>query len=68
MSIKYSCYFCVTIRDMGASWEVCTYSREEDEGYWMKEPPCKHLDNCPFYCSKGQAFDIIKKEVNKKKG
>lgn len=67
MSIKYNCYFCKLERDMGASWYICTYHREEDVDYWMKEPPCDYSDNnCPFYCSKEQAFNIIKKEVNRK--
>ena len=39
MSIKYNCYFCETARDMGASWAVCTFNREEDKNYWMKGPP-----------------------------
>lgn len=66
MSIQCDCYFCETERDMGASWEVCTFNQEEDKDYWKKRPPCKFSDDdCPFYCSKERAHQIVRKEVKK---
>lgn len=66
MSIKYDCYFCETERDMGACWEVCTFNQKEDEDYWKKGPPCEYSDkDCPFYLSKEQAYNIVRKEVEK---
>jgi hypothetical protein len=66
MSIKYNCYFCEQERDMGASWMVCTYNQEKDKDYWRKKPPCEDSDNdCPFYLSEEQAYNIIRKEVEK---
>lgn len=66
MSIKYNRYFCEMERDMGASWAVCTYNREEDKDYWEKGPPCEYSDDdCPFYLPEEQAYNIIRKEVKK---
>ena len=68
MSIKYDCYFCETERDMGASWEVCSFNQKEDKDYWTKSPPCEYLDNdCPFYVSKTRAHDMVREEVRKVK-
>ena len=66
MSIKYNCYFCDTERDMGASWEVCSFNQKEDKDYWMKGPPCERSDkDCPFFLSREQAHDIVREVVKK---
>lgn len=66
MSIKHDCYFHETERDMGASWEICTYNKIKDEDYWIKEAPCERSDkDCPYYLSKKQAYEIVRKEVEK---
>lgn len=67
MSIKYNCYFCDTEREMTASWEICTYNKEKDKDYWMKRPLCEFSDKvCPFYITREQAYNIVRKEVEKK--
>lgn len=66
MSIQYDCYFCENEREMTASWEICTYNKEKDKEYWQKGPPCEFSDNvCPFYITREQAYNIVRKEVEK---
>lgn len=62
--VKYDCFFSEIERDMGASWPVCTYNKETDADYWQKFPYCEKHEDCPYYCSKERAFNIIHCMVN----
>lgn len=68
IKVKWSCFFCETEREMTASWPVCTYNKENDPYYWQKSPYCETNDNCPYYCSKEHAFNIVHNTMNKEKG
>ena len=63
--VKRDCFFCEVVRDMGASWPICIYNKENDADYWVKDPYCRTKDNCPYYCSKERAFNIIYNTMNK---
>lgn len=65
-NVKRGCYFLDIEKDIGVTWAVCTYNQNEDEDYWMKDAPCSNSDkDCPFYLTREQAFDIVRKEVEK---
>lgn len=64
MSIKYDCYFCETYHYEPSVWETCSYNKDKDKDYWQKEPPCEFSDKaCPFYITREQAYNIVRKEV-----
>ena len=56
---KYNCFFLDEEREMTAHWYVCTYNKNTDANYWQKGPYCEKHEDCPYYCSKDHAFNII---------
>lgn len=52
--LKYDCFFLESVQ-----WYACAYNKNTDTDYWMKSPYCKEHEDCPYYCSKDKAFNII---------
>lgn len=57
--VKYDCFFLEEQREMTASWPSCCFNKVNDKNYWQKDPPCAR-EECPYYISKEEAYEIIK--------